>query len=896
MLGLAIRGLVSRKLGTSIAALGLLTATLGFISLASTAKTAEAILRGDVATAWQTPFDILVRPAGSTTALESKDGLVRPNYISGLSGGISDAQLRAIRAVPGVEVAAPIAIVGGVLAPGEETINLQSAMQSTPLTVFRATTQITSDNGMSKFPLQDSYLIEAPTALARFNQDPKSLVQTCSLEVAAREFNCDALGGHVFAGHTFFSGYRNGNGPAGPAAQTPDLPPGVAGTFVTLQESMIVAGIDPAPEAQLAGISKCITSGRYLTAADVPHYVSTNRGQMLVPVIVSSHSFSNDSIAISVSRAGDTSRILDQGVTAPQLSKWTTVVNQNITANDFYENFLKSSNNTFPLDNNFYIAGDVRYEVGADGTLTAQTQNPDYSVFANPKYPNNKDPQLLAPEQTDDTWFRALKSSVPVNAYAPGDGPAQAVVVGTYNPDCIPGFNSLAGGRLETYAPPGVRSPDGALLGPSGNLAGYVNSPPLMLTTLAGAALLTNPTRTQGGPGASYISAVRIRVGGTNQPGPVAEARLARVAAQIHQLTGLTVDIVKGSSPRTVRIELPAGKFGRPALTVTEGWSVKGVALVFVEAVAAQNVALFVLVLVAAAVLVGQTALGSVQRRRSEFAALRGLGWPRRSLALLVETEFLLLGGAVGLVALAIGLLEARAFHLVSVGGQFLAALPLGLALGGGAALVPALMSYRATAAAAMRQERPIRKGSLIASVVGVALRDLTTAWPGEAILGASSIALGSTLLGALTLIDTAFRGQLDTTVLGVYLSAQIQPFHFVLAILTLVVGAFAAGEVVTLSYLERVPQFATLRALGWSRKRLVEVVACQASALGILGGGIATVVLLAVGISIGASSNAIAASVAAALGITALTAAIAMIAPLVLAYRLGVAQALRGE
>src|SRR5512142_900064 len=49
---------------------------------------------------------------GTSTALEQQDRLVRPNSLSGQYGGITLAQYEKIRAIPGIEVAAPIAVVG----------------------------------------------------------------------------------------------------------------------------------------------------------------------------------------------------------------------------------------------------------------------------------------------------------------------------------------------------------------------------------------------------------------------------------------------------------------------------------------------------------------------------------------------------------------------------------------------------------------------------------------------------------------------------------------------------------------------------------------------------------------------------------------------------------------
>ena len=87
--------------------------------------------------------------------------------------------------------------------------------------------------------------------------------------------------------------------------------------------------------------------------------------------------------------------------------------------------------------------------------------------------------------------------------------------MGRYDPTCIPGFNALAGGTLDAYSLPRVQLPGGRPLGPTRSMAGYVNSPPLLLTTLDGAAWLADRSRYRGESGDAFISSTRVRVRGT---------------------------------------------------------------------------------------------------------------------------------------------------------------------------------------------------------------------------------------------------------------------------------------------------------------------------------------------------------------------------------------------
>src|SRR3990170_1338849 len=112
MLWLALRELRARRLASLLTVAGVFVATFGFILLAASSKSTEAELTGAIGSAWGGPYQLLVRPPGSATTLEVQAGLVRPNYLGGIGGGIDRDQLTQIRRIPGVEVAAPLSVLG----------------------------------------------------------------------------------------------------------------------------------------------------------------------------------------------------------------------------------------------------------------------------------------------------------------------------------------------------------------------------------------------------------------------------------------------------------------------------------------------------------------------------------------------------------------------------------------------------------------------------------------------------------------------------------------------------------------------------------------------------------------------------------------------------------------
>jgi putative ABC transport system permease protein len=878
MFWLAFRELISRRTANTLAALGLLIATLGFLNLASTAQLTQATLNGSIGQAWNTPYDLLIRPKGAVTDLEKREGLIRPNYVSGINGGITRAQLATIRQITGVQVAAPIAVVGFVnWEVADFDVDLSHLPRTGPLTVYRVITTSNSQARLSNYPVETHYVVVATEGVVF--TDPHTIHH--ELHVSNQTINCN-FPVDCWAPTMCFGEHCS------PADHQPLY------GFPTLQP-IVIAGVDPQAKAELFGLDHCITSGHNLISTDRPYFKPDSAYPDFphIPVLLSTHSFVDEIYTAQITLANSSDPVL-RGTSPSAVTGWHPLGQSRITADDLYRSYLPRVGED-PDEWPIWTTGDVTYkELGPDH-LQAIPQVAQPSIYRRYYHDVGFPEQLHIPPESSDVWFRSVtphlfKENNPlgIRVWDP---------IGTYNPQCLPGFNPLAGGGgLETYTIPQARLADGRTLGPTRSLADYITSPPLVLTTLDGAAWLSDPKHFHGQPGQAFISAIRVKVAGVSSPGPVAEARLRRVATAIHDATELQVDIVKGASPRAISIELPAGKFGRPAMNVTEYWFVKGVALRFTRAVSTQNVALLTLVLVGAAILAGQTAFNSVRRRRAEFGTLRALGWPTYRIAWLVELEMLLLGLGVGLVALLVEVLLGLLPGWGLVSRQALWIVPLAVAVAGVAAVLPAFAAARGTTVSAMGGYGRIRRSRPPRSVLTLGVRELMGTWRIETLLGVGAVALGTALLGAVVLVAIAFHGQLDATILGASLEGEVRPFHIVLALLTLLVGSLAAGGIVTLSYLERQIHLATLRAVGWSQARILSLLSIQALMLGLLGGATGALLLEMTGLLLGAPLKTLPFAIGIGLLVAFVVTAFAAAGPLLLAYRAQPAEVLRDE
>jgi len=494
MIRLAWRGLLARRIATALAAAGLLSAVSGFLVLAGVSRTTQAVLSGDIARAWDTPYDLLVRPPGTQTSLEATGGLVRPNFLSGVAGGITSTQLEAIRAVPGVSVAAPIAIVGSVQWPAGFPVDLGAAIGPDAITVLRVTVVASGEAGLSRYPaMAPAYLVAAPSG--RVVREGSGPAAVSYLEIGATRIACTPT----------IACYGGLTPDAAPPALTVSWP-----------IPIVVAGIDPQAEARLAGLDRCVTTGRYLAPSDAPSIVEPPiGGQPTIPVLLSTTSFLDESARISIERAREPSAALG-GATPDALSEWAPVGEQTASADEAYRAYLATLVGSAYYDASpHWTAGQVTYRGLGSDHVAALPVAPDPAVYeTKTTVRGNARPVSLAPPEAGDIWFRQVERHDQVPR---GELFSRWTPVGQYNPGCLPGFDPLAGGRLEAYGLPAVTLPDGRTIGPTRSLASYVNSPPLVLTTLAGAAWLADATRFEGAPGAAFISAVRVRISGVER-------------------------------------------------------------------------------------------------------------------------------------------------------------------------------------------------------------------------------------------------------------------------------------------------------------------------------------------------------------------------------------------
>jgi putative ABC transport system permease protein len=815
---------------------GLFVAATAFTVLTAASRTEQLRTVGTITASFSPSYDILVRPKGARTALEDQTGTVQPNFLSGIYGGISMAQWRQIQRIQGVQVAAPIAMIGYTLVVAAVPLDLPSADYDQPeRQLYRISTTWVSTGGTTTITQPPSYIYYTPDRIA-VTPSPFSVAEV--LPGGSRVAACVQPGfqptGNPFG--TVQTIIACGSKRSGWAFGWP---------AVIWRFPMLIAAIDPDAEAKLDGLTHALTSGRYLPE-DAADGTATVYGSSVptFPVLATTSSGVSEEAITTVQRLATPARpvLLSQKLAAGDATvPGQTVLTMTSTAPRAYQLALKLTQ-TGPISS-YYTAGPVNYRKGPAGSLIpVQVTNPP-SLWTRPDGAAVE----LPPMDQADSQYRSLQRDENLNfqtppTYNPSPMP---VLMGTFNPARIGAFNPLSQVPLGPYQavtarpadPASARALGGGDLLPNLNMGGLVSQPAQLLTTLSALPALENAEQFGTSvPAADPISVIRVRVGGVTGPNAISRARINEVAQQIATQTGLDVDVVAGSSPEPVRVDLPAGKFGQPPLALTMDWVKKGVAVTILTAVDRQSVLLFTLILLVCVLYVANAAWAAVRGRRCELGVLACLGWRRSRLFASVLGEVTGIGLVAGLLGAAVALPVSALAGLRASPGRALLAVPVAVLVAVVAGAVPAWLATRAEPVAAIR---PVVLGVGRAyqprGITSLGLVNVART-PGRALIGVVSLAVGIAGLTVLTAVTFAFRGVVVGSLLGDAIAVQVRGVDYVAIAATVLLGVLGVADVLFLNIRERAPELATIRSLGWRESALARLVVTEGAAIGLLG------------------------------------------------------------
>lgn len=815
------------------------------IAASQIARVAEVRLSGDINAHWRGAYDILVRPRNATLDLERTDGLVEPNFVALAGhGGIRESQVNAIRAIPGVAIAAPIAWLGLMTTPTTGPTVEVTKFPAHPTLYSVTLTVSTSDGVKSHLVYEDTLQVllgpgtaadGAPTALSNYGY---------------------ALTGPLPGGGQVAD---LGTTHAPPQLQSPILAVdpvaeqallGDQGAFldplVRLRNRDDLTAATTDPSIVLPGYNQ------RLDIAILQRDGGTPASRPVIPILVSRKTYAPVQVSIEVSQIGhpiarmpegsDPAGVLGQA--AKEAGPGLTTVGTSTTDASSVMRPFRLNGVGVPWPETSLSGTGIGVQVqGVSQFVAALTGRPSYRTVPAPSgatmrafriaplgvvppggpHSDEQTPGGLqgGPEHTrtgTEQSYRPLEV-VPVplaTTFTPqghGDQPFVLAPVGEYDLgtlhlphdplDYVP-YGAYDPPDTTLVAGPGGQPVSPAPMSPTLNPVGLLEMPPLGIVDIHAAELLRGP---------APIDAVRVRVAGLADFGPEAIARVERVATAITAM-GLDATVVAGSSPQAVDVYVPAYDTSasppRDLGWVRQHWTTLGAALRVERGLTDTNVALLLLALAGtASVVIGTQILGAATRAR-EAAVLAALGWSRTRVVRWQAAE----AAVAGVVVLAVGALAWLAGARDQLG--------LAVALGGAvlfvvagslAALVVRPLSVTGSGGDIRPPRRYVRVA--VSSIATYAFRNLA-ARPWRSLTTVVALALAAAALAPGFALVATISAHLGPTALAGALGERLQPSQ--LALLTLIA---VAGLAVTLLSLRldlaaRRLELRVLAAAGW--------------------------------------------------------------------------------
>lgn len=774
--------------------IGALVISAGLTYLIGISDTNKGTIVDELQQRWSSSYDIVVRPEGSRSLTEEK-GLLDPNYLSGLDGGISRRQYEQIKMIQDVEVAAPIAMIGNALYSTKLTEQGELELQEG---IYRMTTEETSNDGIQK-----------------------------QSNVFSSYF---AVGNYEILGNK----YRN---------KGPDyflkLLPGFPENYLSSSRRIMLAGIDPEQETKLVGLEQAIIDkgpSRYFTNKDT----SINRllGEESevslsdIPVIINRQSFTNTDIHYTIERldlsfdqevADETLKMLEDSGGKKYLDTLKAIERQDYTYSDqeIYSRVVNSISGSdaetgTPYGENHLVDYEVMLSERPSPLLYEDVSSP----FPE-RWPYAYEIQThQVPDFPESRSFRPYNSFGFING---GEFPRiNPKWIGFYDVSklevSMDPTNELP---METYRPATAelvvdpsRMPINPpkLLKPAEFALDFLSTPPSMLTTIEAAELIM---------GEKPISAIRIKVAGTDDLSDDSQQIVERVAKEIEAQTGLLTDITVGSSPQPTLVRVPAINDEEEVGWFQQPWVSIGSSITLFRETKIGFAGIIASTMAVAIIYVWASSLVSLLARRKEFAVLLAVGWRPIQLSKLLFMESAIIGTFAALISwLMLGFVYITEGATV-LPSRFILTGLFGFSVYLLGAFIPGIVVRQISPYEAMQTgEISKASGRLIRTrgLLSMAFNHFTGKWKRNS-LSIIAIALPTGLLALFLYVTVRLQGIMYTTWLGQYVALEVGLVHYTAMAVAVVIAILTTAEIMWQNIAERQGEIALLKAVGWKNR-----------------------------------------------------------------------------
>jgi hypothetical protein len=317
------------------------------------------------------------------------------------------------------------------------------------------------------------------------------------------------------------------------------------------------------------------------------------------------------------------------------------------------------------------------------------------------------------------------------------------------------------------------------------------------------------------------VSAIRVKVSGLSGYDTAGQRRVLGVASAIRDL-GLTATIVAGSSPADVAVAAGGYAFGVPENRgqqkvatldgITQRWSELGAAARADAAVSTSSLSILGISLGSTALLLGAVQFASVPRRRSRAAVMREIGWTGGQIRRWMSAEevpAVLVVLAAGIGAILLSGATQVSITIASIGVAAVVATSAIAIVAGSKTRTRRAATARATHG---RRSLVLRTRSIAAFGLNqVRVHTLTAV-----ILLIAILVVGVSAAGLLEIFQTG-RSSAGTSLLAQFSTGQAALPQIALGVTGVLAGVVLAIIIRRIDLARRAPQWAALRAMGWT-------------------------------------------------------------------------------
>ncbi|AIS51615.1 putative ABC transport system permease protein [Thermoanaerobacter kivui] len=784
MLKYIYKNLIYKKGRLALILFGAAILSSGLSYLVGIGQTSKMTVQQALQEKWRSSYDILVIPKDIVTPLDKNLNIMESNQISNYSGGISIKDWEEIKKINDVEIAAPVSILGWRI------LNLPlPTFESLDPGVYRFVTKVKTSDGLKNYTKEVAYYLMNPFSLETVNKFPPTLWDDMWNKYGLN-FTPQSI------------------------AKAKNLP------FTSVyfyKQAILVGAIDPEEEAKLVGLNKSIVEGRYFSKSDIP---KTDK-PITIPVLVMNWPFYDISYEYYVEKL-KLPKIEDiQLLYFLKEKGGKSYLDKTLAKKNVFENKL-SAEKMHEIVKKQLLEGSE----GSNGrklVLTGGTYLLPTKVNYNSIEAPYKDRWPIAleavPQNVKDEekyrWLNLILMDVPVFrplkiAYG------EEVVfktIGFYDVKKLQiATDPLSELPMEQYRPAQARvvlDDNGkplnpvVTLKPTGSPLEIITSPPLILTTIESAEVLL---------GDKPISAIRIKIKGVEHFSSESEKKAENIAKEITARTGHKAYVTLGSSPRNILVH--ANKIGY----LEQLWIQLGTAMTIVK----ENTlafGIFIAILIVEAILfVLATSIVNILSRKNEFAILFSVGWSTDYIQKLIVKEGAIIGASVGIIGVILSLI---AWHFLNRPAETNKLLEVFLI---------SLFSYTAGTAISsftIKEENisEILKSGEVKRVItkryskNLLLNFLLSSIfnrPWRTLLSILSASIPTFLLSVLLYIKIHLNNVLHMTLLGEYISLELQPQHYLIGIISVIIAVVTISDLISLNITDKRFELSLLLAVGW--------------------------------------------------------------------------------